>query len=243
MNKRFEEIDWQDTPLGEISLRRRFDPTVLSEVYEVKLGEDFLMSSLFTVAEIDLTRLGLARLRAERPEGGFAVLVGGLGLGYTAFEALADDRVAELVVVEYSEAVIDWHERELLPDTIGLSADPRTRFIRDDFFAAAADEDGFDPDAPGRRFDAILLDIDHSPRNLLGSAHAAFYNRDGLGAMAGHIADDGVFALWSDDPPDEDFTAELEEVFEDVQAQRIWFDNPMTGGKASNTVYVGTKRR
>ncbi|GAB3992928.1 hypothetical protein GCM10029992_03270 [Glycomyces albus] len=81
-----------------------------------------------------------------------------------------------------------------------------------------------------------------TPRNLLGSAHAAFYNRDGLGAMAGHIADDGVFALWSDDPPDEDFTAELEEVFEDVEAQRIWFDNPMTGGKASNTVYVGIKR-
>ncbi|WP_199043998.1 spermidine synthase [Glycomyces salinus] len=243
MSKRFEEIDWQDTPLGEISLRRRFDPVVLSEVYEVKLGEDFLMSSLFTVAEIDLTRLGLARLRAVRPEGGFAVLVGGLGLGYTAFEALADDRVEELVVVEYSEAVIDWHERELLPDTVGLNADPRTRLVRDDFFAAAADEDGFDPDEAGRKFDAILLDIDHSPRNLLGSAHAAFYNRDGLSSMAGHIADDGVFALWSDDPPDEDFTDELEEVFEDVEARRIWFDNPMTGGKASNTIYVGTKRR
>lgn len=61
MSARFEELGWRLTPMGEISLRRRFDPGVRSDVYEVKLGDEYLMSSLFTVAEEELARLGLAR--------------------------------------------------------------------------------------------------------------------------------------------------------------------------------------
>ncbi len=66
MNLRFEELDWQPTPLGEFTLRRRHDLTVDQDVYEVKLGEEFLMSSLFTVAEIELARLGPGRPRPPR---------------------------------------------------------------------------------------------------------------------------------------------------------------------------------
>jgi len=57
----FEELDYQKTPLGDISLRRRSEPRLNGKIlYEVKLNDDFLMSSLFTEAEIQLTRLGLA---------------------------------------------------------------------------------------------------------------------------------------------------------------------------------------
>ncbi|WP_460916127.1 hypothetical protein [Plantactinospora veratri] len=86
MIARFEEIDRRDTPIGTISLRRRLEPSLRIDVYEVKLGDEFLMSSLFPVAEIELARLGLARL----PGTGLDVVVGGLGLGYTARTALAD---------------------------------------------------------------------------------------------------------------------------------------------------------
>ena len=55
---RFQEIDWRATPIGEISLRRRVDPVVEREVFEVKLDDEYLMSSLFTVAEEELARLG-----------------------------------------------------------------------------------------------------------------------------------------------------------------------------------------
>jgi len=103
MAVRFEEIDWQDTPRGEISLRRRVDPTLGVNVYEVKLGEEFLMSSLFTVAEIELARIGLAQVTGDRIE----VLVGGLGLGYTAVAALADPRVQSLTVFEAIAPVIN----------------------------------------------------------------------------------------------------------------------------------------
>ncbi|WP_321160640.1 hypothetical protein [Janibacter hoylei] len=63
--RRFEELAWSETPRGEISLRRRIEPTLKVEVYEVKLGDEFLMSSLFTVAEIELARLGLARAKGS----------------------------------------------------------------------------------------------------------------------------------------------------------------------------------
>ncbi|SBV26458.1 Methyltransferase domain [Micromonospora krabiensis] len=246
---RFEELAWRETPIGAISLRRRRDPALQVDVYEVKLDDDFLMSSLFPVAEIELARLGLAALDGNasdegRPAGNepagaraLDVVVGGLGLGYTARTALDDRRVGSLLVVEAIEDVIDWHRRGLLPFAAGLADDPRTRFVRADFFAVAG-ADGFDPDRPGRRFDAVLLDVDHSPRNVLHPSHAAFYTPEGLRRLARHLRPGGVFALWSDDPPDDDFAGVLAEVFDDAHAHVVTFPNPLTGGESANTVYV-----
>lgn len=63
--RRFEELARSETPRGEISLRRRVEPTLEVDVYEVKLGDEFLMSSLFTVAEIELARLGPAQAKGS----------------------------------------------------------------------------------------------------------------------------------------------------------------------------------
>ncbi len=223
----FEELDWRETPLGEISRRRRRDPAADTEVYEVKLNDEFLMSSLFTVAETELARLALAQL--HRPD--LRVLVGGLGLGYTAHAALADPRVAELSVVEAAEPVLDWHRRSLLPDTAGLADDPRCRLIQGDFFHLVRDD-------PTARYDAIMLDIDHTPRHVLHPSHERFYTVPGLTAMSRHLAADGVFSLWSDDPPDPDFETVLAQVFAHTAARIVDFANPITGGQSSNTVYL-----
>ena len=161
------------------------------------------MSSLFHEVEVALADLGLAAL----DPGEWDVVVGGLGLGYTAVAALQNPAVRELLVVDALEAVIDWHQRGLVPLGPQLTGDPRCRFVHGDFFALAASPAGFDPASPGRRFHAILLDIDHSPRHLLHPRHGTFYSPAGLRALAAHLQPDGVFALWSDDPPDDDFLA------------------------------------
>ena len=217
----FEELDAQATPMGEINLRRRIEPSRQVDVYEVKLGDEFLMSSLFTVAEIELARLGLG----EASGADLDVVVGGLGLGYTAVAALEDERVGSLVVVEALPQVIGWHQQGLLPEAAGLADDPRTRLVTGDFFAMAAGEYGFDPGSPGRRFDAILLDVDHSPRHVLHPSHAGFYTVDGLQRLRRFLAADGVFALWSDDPPDDDFLGVLHEVFTQARAEVVAFPN------------------
>ena len=106
MNPQFEELDYRKTRLGELILQRR---RVLAldgaEAYEVKLNGEYLMSSLFYVAEAELARVGLGALKGAD----WDIVVGGLGLGYTAAEALAFPQVARLVVVEALEPVIDWH--------------------------------------------------------------------------------------------------------------------------------------
>ncbi len=238
MSARFEELGWQQTPMGVISLWRRFDLSAQTDVYEVKLDDEYVMSSLFTVAEKELARLGLART----PGTALDVIVGGLGLGYTAAEALTCNRIRTLTVLEYSEAVLDWHERDLLPDTAGLAGDERVTLRCGDFFGAAMDTAGFDPESPGRTYDAILLDIDHSPRHVLHEPHADFYTYDGLRSASAHLNPGGVFAMWSDDPPDDEFAALLDSVFTDVEAQQIWFDNPLTRGRSAATIYLATRR-
>lgn len=235
MITRFEELDWQQTPIGDLTLRRRTEPAAGQEIYEVKLGDEYLMSSLFTVAEEELAHLGLATLDGDE----LSVLVGGLGLGYTAVAALRDPRVGSLTVVDRLSAVIGWHERMLLPVSAELVGDPRTTLVEDDFFALMRAE----PEEGQSEYSAILLDVDHSPRHQLDPSHADLYDVAGLRSLDRHLATGGVFALWSDDPPDEAFMSELAAVFDDAVAHVVDFDNQVTGGVSSNTVYVARSRR
>lgn len=236
----FEEIDSQSTPLGEISLRRRKIALLGGrEVYEVKLGDEYLMSSLFHDVEVALADLGLAGLTGPSLD----VVVGGLGLGYTAVAALKNPTVKSLLVVDYLEPVIGWHKKGLVPLGPELTGDKRCQLVLGDFFAlAASSEQGFDPENLGRRFDAILLDIDHSPRHFLHARHGSFYEPDGLRRLAEHLRPGGVFALWSNDPPDEDFLGKLVEVFGDGRAHDVKFHNPLQNRDSANTVYVAQRK-
>lgn len=240
MQPRFEEIDYQSTPLGDVILRRRTMLTLDNlEVYEIMLGAEFLMSSLFTVVEEELSRLGLAAAEKTFPETMLDVVVGGLGLGYTAKIALDHASVGSLNVVDYLQPVIDWHQRGLVPLGAELTADPRCQFVHGDFFQCALTSGpGFDPSDRDKKFHAILLDIDHSPDHLLNEAHADFYKPDGLKQLAGRLHDGGVFALWSDDPPEQTFMAALNEVFESVETHVVPFNNPILGRDSESTVYV-----
>ena len=234
MSARFEEIDWRQTPMGEISLRRRRDPASGTDIYEVKLGDEFLMSSLFTAGEVALAELGLAQHADDELD----VVVGGLGLGYTAEAVLNDARVRSLTVIDALGEVIEWHQRHLVPLGAQLTSDPRCRFVAGDFFSMAQSPSGLDPDRQERRFHAVLVDIDHSPGHVLHPAHTSFYRPAGLRAVAERLHPGGVFALWSNDPPEEQFKSALAEVFAESAAHVVTFDNPLRGGTSANTVYI-----
>ncbi len=233
----FEELDHGMTPLGDLILRRR---EVLSldraEVFEVKLAGELLMSSIVNDAEIALARFALPLVTCDQCD----VLVGGLGLGYTAKAALEADNVARVTVIEYLQKVIEWHRDELVPLGRSLTQDARCLLVHGDFFEAVgspANQD--DPTSvsnpeelagiASNRFHAILLDIDHSPQCLLHAGHAAFYTVEGLKRLADHIHPGGVFALWSADPPEESLTRSLNGAFESVRVRESKFYNPLLG--------------
>jgi spermidine synthase len=233
VSARFEELDRRLTTMGEISLRRRLEPTLQIDVFEVKLGDEFLMSSLFTVAEVALAKLALAEL----PGTNLDVVVGGLGLGYTARAVLEDPRVGSVHVVEALGEVIEWHERQLVPLAAELTSDPRCQLIQGDFFAMVADGSGFGQHAPNR-YHAILVDIDHTPRHLLHASHAGFYAAEGLRRLAKRLNPGGVFALWSDGAPDPEFIAVVADAFASCDAHVVTFPNFYTGGESASTVYI-----
>jgi spermidine synthase len=229
-----EEIDYCQCPLGEIILRRRKVLSLGGEiVYDVILNEEFLMSSLFHAAEDALADLGLEILTEPSAD----VVVGGLGLGYTAAAALRHAKVRSLAVVEFLEPVIRWHREGLLPVDPQPAMDPRTTLVHADFFALAAGGDGFDPKRPGAKVHAILLDIDHTHRHWLHPRHAAFYTREGMSRVRDALHPGGVFAMWADGLPDGDFVSLLNDVFGHAEGREVVFPNPHTGGESTSTVY------
>ncbi len=226
------ELGYQQTPLGDLTLRRRLEPLLQNqEVFEVKLGDAYLMSSLFTKSERQLATLGLSAL-----EGELDVVIGGLGLGYTAAETLKNKKVGRLLVIDIFQAVIDWHQAGLVPLGNVLANDPRCELRQGDFFDLA--RTGFDTSSPDKKFDAVLLDIDHSPEHLLNPTNKSLYTSEGLAAIQRQIKPGGSFALWSDDPASDAFTERLGDVFGSATAYNVEFPNPYTNSISVNSVYV-----
>lgn len=223
----FEELDVQDTPLGELILRRRRPISRPTEwVYEVKLDGRFLMSSLVADSERELARRGLSRVRGE----GLAVLVGGLGLGQTALEALRDARVQSLDVIELLPQVLAWHHDGLVPAGAELCSDARCRLVQDDCFAFLLRE-------PTRRYDAILVDIDDAPDDVLDASHTGFYSAASLRKAKRWLAPGGVFALWTNVEMRDGFAARLRKAFAQVDCEDVVFENPLLEDAETNALY------
>ena len=197
MSRDFAELDFRSTPFGDLSLRRRRVRALDDlEVFEVKLGDAFLMSSLFHEVEVALADLGLAALDPGPGEDGTArydVVVGGLGLGYTAVAALKHSAVRELIVVDALDAVIEWHQRGLV-HSAPLSPAIRVAGWSTDFFALAASTPALTPLRQAAlprnpaRYRSLPRNLLHAPRHLLFAA--------GL-RLSLRIWASGVFALWS----------------------------------------------
>lgn len=231
MTKSVEELDYKQTHLGELILRVRRSPSLGGKsVFEVKLNDEFLMSSVVTESEEALATPSLDAWGDKHCD----VMIGGLGLGYTAAAALRSKLVRRLVVVELLEPVIDWHNRHLVPASDVLLADPRCEIVHDDFFQRLTDA----AQTPHHRYDLILLDIDHSPESLLQASHAEFYTLDGLSRLVASLSSDGVFGLWAASRPSQMFLLHLKCLFETVTAHEITYYHPMLHHSETNSVVV-----
>lgn len=226
------ELDYQLTPIGELILRCRSSPHVPDGlVYEVKLGGEMLMSSSVNESERALSRLALERWGPYECD----VLIGGLGLGYTAAAALEHPQVRRVDVIEFLAEVIGWHRRRLVPAASRLLDDPRCALIRADFFEHVARA------GPSRRYDVILVDIDHSPECWLDPRHGEFYTAPRLGTLATHLNPGGVFGLWSASEPAAEFMQLLKNAFAWVQSHEVRFFNPHITGDDTNWVVLAQR--
>ena len=221
-----EFLDSEDSPIGLVCLRRRKLAAAPGGVItEITLDHQFLMSSLHTASERALSEVALA-MHAGRD---LRVLVGGLGLGYTAAAALASQRVARVEVVEFLAPVIGWTERGLVPLADTLRSDARLVLTHGDVYARVV--------RPGdERWDLVLIDVDHSPDEPLGGESEVFYTEAGLRRARAHLAPGGVLGVWSyaECSP---FADALRKVFPEVRVEEVTFRNHLLDEDETNWLF------
>ncbi|HUE97395.1 MAG TPA: hypothetical protein VMN39_12100, partial [Longimicrobiaceae bacterium] len=172
----------------------------------------------------------LARVALEMHSGaGLSVLVGGLGLGYTAQAALSSPRVAGVEVVELLPEVIDWLARDLVPLSSELKADDRLVTVAGDVYARLAAE-------PRESFDVILIDVDHAPNDRLGDSNPFFYTEVGLTKARRHLAPGGVLGVWSYAGSSE-FSEALRRVFDEVRVEPVTFFNDLVEEETTDWLF------
>ncbi len=226
---RFEILAYEQTELGILCLRCRellCEPGTM--VTEVTLNHEFLMSSYLTASERALSEIAVQR----HPGSDLRVLVGGLGLGYTARAALESDRVATCEVVEFLPQVIGWLEQGLVPLSESLNADDRLRVVQGDIYRRLASP-------PQQTFDLILIDVDHSPDENLGTANSNFYTADRLKLAQQHLAEGGILGVWSyaESSP---FADAMRDVFRDVRIEPVTVFNNLVHEQQTDWLFFGS---
>lgn len=221
-----EELGRVDGAHGELLLRRRTGGDGVAHL-ELIVDGVFAMDDVDTSTERLLATEALRRVPGDRLQ----VLVGGLGLGWTAAAALADPRVAAVDVVELQPALVGWAARGLLPSLAGLS-DRRLRLRTGDVAAALS--------AAPARWDAVLLDVDNGPGFLVHQANAALYQPAGLAAALAALRPGGVLAIWSSDPAPE-LLAALRDLPGALDAEQLLLAVERDGRRYDHAVVLGRR--
>jgi spermidine synthase len=177
------EIARAETERGDVVLRRRTSPTA-ADVVELRVNGVFVMDTLETTSEIELAAQALDLV--ERPD---AVLIGGLGLGFTLQRVLADARVERAVVVEIEEPLIEWMRDGTVPHGPAILADARATVVNADIAMAIAEARS--------TYDLVLLDVDNGPGYLVHEGNEGVYEEDFLRRCRDLLSPGGVLVVWS----------------------------------------------
>jgi spermidine synthase len=177
-------------PRGDVVLRRRDGPG--GPVHELIVNGVFAMDSTETSSERELA--GFAAVGDGRAP---HVLVGGLGLGYTAAAVLDDPAVAaaRVDVVEIEPHLVAWARAGLTPVLRRVAGDPRTRLHVADVGAVLRGAS-----APAGPWDAVLLDVDNGPDFLIHGTNSSLYGRRTLQAAHDRLSRGGLLAVWCQGP-------------------------------------------
>jgi len=180
----YVEIARAESERGELVLRERRPedgPTSL----ELRANGVFVMDTLEVATEQALAESSLAQVDDPR-----AVVVGGLGLGFTMHAVLADSRVEKVAVVEIEQSLVDWMRDGTIPHGPAVLADERVTVVVADIAIALAE-------APPASYDLVLLDVDNGPGYLVHDANAALYREPFLATARAALRPGGVLAIWS----------------------------------------------
>jgi len=188
----YVEVARAESERGEVVLRERRDPEHPEgpHALELRVNGVFVMDTLETATEQQLAAAALARVEQPR-----SVVIGGLGLGFTLREVLADKRVERVAVVEIEDALVRWMRDGTIPHGPGFLADERVHVVEADIRTAIAEAT---PDA----YDLVLLDVDNGPDFLVYEDNAEVYGAAFLSQVRDTLRPGGTVAVWSSSESD-----------------------------------------
>ena len=181
----YVEVARAESERGELVLRERRPVDGGPTSLELRANGVFVMDTVEVSSERAMAQAALAAVEEPR-----AVVVGGLGLGYTMHEVLADSRVEKCAVVEIEPALVDWMRAGLVPEGPALLADERVTVVVADVAAALAE-------AREASYDLVLLDVDNGPGYLVHAANAALYEPPALADARRILRPGGALVVWS----------------------------------------------
>ncbi|WP_354433288.1 hypothetical protein [Martelella mangrovi] len=194
--------------------------------FSIMLGSNELMNSRLYGSEEALAELAAERIAGRKAP---AVLIGGLGMGFTLRAALAVlPADARIIVAELVPAVVAWARGPMADVFKGALDDPRVEVVTGDVTALIARSKG--------AFDAILLDVDNGPDGLTRSSNDQLYSLSGLAASKAALKKAGVLAVWSAHPDDR-FTARMKKSGFATEAVSVRANAKKRGRK--HVVWVG----
>ncbi len=224
MSKPWQVVDSVDTDEGVLELRQRGEAD-----YLITIAGRVLMNSTANKSEILLSELACAAIHNRKSP---AVLMGGLGMGYTlkaALDNLPSD--ARVVTAELNPVVVKWCRGPIAHLTGGAVDDSRVTVEIEDVatvISKAAVEGG------DSRFDAIILDLYEGPFEAAKERGAYLYGDAAIERSCSALKPGGVFAVWSEDP-DRSFEKRLKTAGFSIDLKR-----PRRGGPR-HVVYIGKK--
>ncbi len=223
----YVELARTQSERGELVLRERTPDDAGSSVLELRANGVFVMDTVEVGTERALASAALALVSEPR-----AVVVGGLGLGFTLHEVLGDPRVERVVVVEIEQALVDWMRDGTIAHGPALLADARIDVVVADVAHAVAEACAAHPAS----YDLVLLDTDNGPGYLVHDANAALYDSPFLAEVAQILRPGGAVAIWSAaEAPD--LAAALTSVFPVTDALPL--DVDLQGRREQYWLYVG----
>jgi spermidine synthase len=155
--------------------------------FTIDLGRDTLMSSRQNESELELARIGCARLTERRNP---RVLIGGLGLGYTLRQSLnLLGPGASVVVAEMMPQVVAWNRKYLGELNDHPLRDERVTVKNGDVLDVIRNA--------AQRFDSILLDVDNGPSAVTLQGNHRLYSCTGLRTCLGACTNRGCLAIWA----------------------------------------------
>jgi len=204
---------------GELRLKQR------GSEYSIMLGANELMNSRLSGSEEALATLAIERLAGRNAS---AILIGGLGMGFTLRAALAVlPPTASVTVAELVPAVVAWARGPMAELHAGSLDDPRVTIVEGDVAAVIR--------KARASYDAILLDVDNGPDGLSRAENDGLYGFSGLADAKAALRPGGVLSVWSS-APDDGFTRRMKQAGYSTEAKTV---RARKGGGARHTIWLG----